>query len=61
MRDNLRSGMAPQEAARDARVRLGGLTQLKEDNLERRGLVCRHRIGAGCLPPEYHARSRPPI
>jgi putative ABC transport system permease protein len=30
--DNLRRGMAPEEAARAARVRLGGLTQLKETN-----------------------------
>ena len=36
--DNLRRGMTPEEAARAARVRLGGLTQLKETNRELRGL-----------------------
>ena len=36
--DNLRSGMTPEEAARAARVRLGGLTQLKETHRELRGL-----------------------
>ena len=36
--DNQRSGMTPEEAARAARVRLGGLTQLKETSRELRGL-----------------------
>ena len=35
--ENLRRGMTPQEAARAARVSLGGVTQLKEDQRERRG------------------------
>jgi predicted permease len=35
---NLERGMAPQEARRAARMRLGGLTQLKETNRELRGL-----------------------
>jgi putative ABC transport system permease protein len=36
--DNLRRGMNPEEAARAARMRLGGLTQLQEINRELRGL-----------------------
>ncbi len=36
--DNRKRGMAPEEAARAARLRLGGLTQLKETNRELRGL-----------------------
>jgi predicted permease len=36
--DNLRQGMAPEEAKRAARMRLGGITQLKETNRELRGL-----------------------
>jgi putative ABC transport system permease protein len=38
MQENIRRGMAPEEAARAARIRLGGLTQLKETNRELRGL-----------------------
>src|SRR5262245_62033232 len=33
----VRSGMTPDEASRAARVRLGGVTQLREDQRERRG------------------------
>ncbi len=36
--ENIRRGMTPEEAARAARVRLGGDTQLKETNRELRGL-----------------------
>src|SRR6476661_460324 len=36
--DNLRSGMTPLEARRQALLRLGGLEQTKEDYRERRGL-----------------------
>jgi putative ABC transport system permease protein len=36
--ENLRRGMTPGEAARAARIRLGGDTQLKETNRELRGL-----------------------
>jgi putative ABC transport system permease protein len=36
--ENVRRGMAPQEAQRAARIRLGGLTQLKETNRELQGL-----------------------
>lgn len=36
--DNVRRGMAPEEAERAARMRLGGVTQLKEINRELRGL-----------------------
>jgi predicted permease len=36
--ENLRRGMAPEEAKRAARVRLGGQTQLAETNRELRGL-----------------------
>src|ERR1700727_3048475 len=36
--ENIRRGMTPQEAARSARIRLGGNTQLKETNRELRGL-----------------------
>src|ERR1700760_355639 len=36
--ENLRRGMTPEEAARAARIRLGGETQLKETNRELRGL-----------------------
>jgi predicted permease len=36
--ENLRGGMSPDEAKRVARLRLGGLTQLKETNRELRGL-----------------------
>jgi predicted permease len=36
--ENVRRGMAPEEAKRAARVRLGGLTQLKETNRELHGL-----------------------
>src|SRR5580704_4131117 len=36
--ENLRKGMAPEEARRAARVRLGGQTQLAETNRELRGL-----------------------
>ncbi|MGB8476970.1 MAG: ABC transporter permease [Candidatus Acidiferrum sp.] len=36
--ENVRRGMAPEEAKRAARIRLGGLTQLKETNRELRGL-----------------------
>jgi predicted permease len=35
---NIQQGMAPEEAQRAARMRLGGLTQLKETNRELRGL-----------------------
>ena len=37
-RDYLRRGMTPDDATRAARVRLGGITQLKETNRELRGL-----------------------
>lgn len=36
--ENVRRGMAPEEATRAARLRLGGVTQLKETNRELRGL-----------------------
>jgi predicted permease len=36
--ENIRRGMTPEEARRTARVRLGGVTQLKETNRETRGL-----------------------
>jgi putative ABC transport system permease protein len=36
--ENVRRGMAPEEARRAARIRLGGLTQLKETNRELQGL-----------------------
>jgi putative ABC transport system permease protein len=36
--ENARRGMAPEEARRTARIRLGGLTQLKETNRELQGL-----------------------
>lgn len=36
--ENVRRGMAPEEAKRAARMRLGGVTQLKETNRELRGL-----------------------
>ena len=36
--ENIRRGMAPEEAKRTARMRLGGRTQLKETNRELRGL-----------------------
>ena len=36
--DNLQRGMAPEEAMRDARLRLGGLTQLQETHRELQGL-----------------------
>src|SRR5689334_23148666 len=35
--DNLRAGMSPQEARRQALVRLGGVTQTKEECRRRRG------------------------
>src|ERR1700689_3948658 len=36
--ENIRGGMAPEEALRAARIRLGGATQLQETNRELRGL-----------------------
>jgi predicted permease len=36
--ENIRRGMPPEEARRAARIRLGGVTQLKETNHELRGL-----------------------
>ncbi len=36
--ENIRRGMAPEEARRAARIRLGGLTQLQETNRELHGL-----------------------
>src|SRR5436305_5972338 len=36
--ENVRRGMAPEEAARAARIRLGGVTQLTETNRELKGL-----------------------
>src|SRR6202000_898576 len=36
--ENISRGMTPEEAARAARIRLGGATQLKETNRELRGL-----------------------
>ena len=36
--ENVRRGMAPEEARRAARIRLGGLTQLRETNRELQGL-----------------------
>jgi len=36
--ENVRRGMAPEEAKRAARIRLGGLTQLRETNRELQGL-----------------------
>ncbi len=36
--ENIQRGMTPEEASRAARVRLGGVTQLKETNRELRGL-----------------------
>lgn len=38
VRENLRRGMEPQEAMRDARIRFGSQTQLKETHRELRGL-----------------------
>jgi predicted permease len=38
MRENIARGMAPDEAKRAARIRLGGVTQLKETNRRLRGL-----------------------
>src|ERR1700743_3456077 len=38
IQENIRRGMTPDDAARAARVRLGGDTQLKETNRELRGL-----------------------
>jgi hypothetical protein len=38
MEENVRRGMAPEEAKRAACMRLGGLTQLKETNRELQGL-----------------------
>ena len=35
--DNIAHGMSPEEATRDARVRLGGITQLMEEQRDRRG------------------------
>jgi len=43
--ENLRQGMAPAEARRAARVRLGGITQLKETNRELRGLPVVEALG----------------
>jgi putative ABC transport system permease protein len=40
--ENIRRGMAPDAARRAARIRLGGLTQLKEANRELRGLPVIH-------------------
>jgi putative ABC transport system permease protein len=40
--DHVRQGMAPEAARRAARVRLGGLTQLKEVNRELQGLPAIH-------------------
>src|SRR5271154_4397949 len=36
--ENIRRGMPPEEARRAARIKLGGVTQLKETNRELRGL-----------------------
>ena len=36
--ENVRRGMTPDEARRNARIRLGGTTQLRETNRELRGL-----------------------
>ena len=36
--ENLRRGMSPEKAARAARIRLGGVTQLRETNRDLRGL-----------------------
>src|SRR5262245_37420908 len=36
--DNLRAGMSPSEARRNALLKLGGLEQTKEDYRDRRGL-----------------------
>jgi hypothetical protein len=36
--ENVRRGMLPEDARRAARIRLGGVTQLKESNRELRGL-----------------------
>ncbi|MGB8539996.1 MAG: ABC transporter permease [Candidatus Acidiferrales bacterium] len=36
--ENIRRGMSPEEARRAARIKLGGVTQLKETNRELRGL-----------------------
>jgi macrolide transport system ATP-binding/permease protein len=36
--ENIRRGMAPEQARRAARIRLGGLTQLQETNRELHGL-----------------------
>jgi predicted permease len=36
--DNIRRGMSPETAARQARLRLGGVAQLRESNREHRGL-----------------------
>jgi putative ABC transport system permease protein len=36
--DNVRAGMSPEEARRQALIRLGGLEQVKEDYRERRGI-----------------------
>jgi predicted permease len=37
--ENLRQGMRPEDAKRAARVRLGGVTQLRENQRDRRGFV----------------------
>src|SRR5215467_14283176 len=38
LEDNLRTGMTPEAARRDALMKLGGLEQTKEDYRDRRGL-----------------------
>src|SRR2546427_11809761 len=38
MEDNLRRGMAPEEARREALIKLGGIEQTKESYRDRRGL-----------------------
>ena len=43
--ENVRRGLAPDEARRQAMVRLGGMTQLRELHREQRGLPLLERVG----------------
>lgn len=43
--DNLKAGMAPEEARRQAQIALGGLEQVREQHREARGLVWLDQLG----------------
>lgn len=56
---NVRAGMAPGEARRQARLRLGSVDAIREAVRDGRETPHDSRAGAGAIPPAYEWPSRP--